>query len=95
VNCTLLYTFSYNLLVLLKTLATLTDQQKEQIRFNTEVIKLLALLLLGAGSGIISLIIDGVDTGREVIFTAGGMIVDVFCIRTIYTRYHAILKMIK
>jgi hypothetical protein len=73
----------------------LTDQQKEQIRFNTEVIKLLAILLLGAGSGVISLIIDGVDTGREVIFTAGGMIVNVVCIRTIYTRYHAIQKMIK
>jgi hypothetical protein len=83
------------LLVLLQTLANLTDQQKEQIRFNTEVLKLLAILLLGAGSGVISLIIDGVDTGREVIFTAGGMIVDVICIRIMYARYHAIQKMMK
>jgi hypothetical protein len=59
------------LLVLLQTLANLTDQQKEQIRFNTEVLKLLAILLLGAGSGVISLIIDGVDTGREVISLQG------------------------
>jgi hypothetical protein len=73
----------------------LADQQKEQIRFHTEVIKLLAILLVGAGGGVISLIIDGVDTGREVVFTAGGMILNVICIRIMYARYHAIQKMIK
>ena len=29
----------------------MTDQKKEQIRFNTEMIKLLAVLLFGTGGG--------------------------------------------
>jgi len=72
----------------------LTDQQKEQIRFNTEMIKLLAVLLFGTGGGAITLIVDGVNSGRKVIFTAAGMIMAVICFIMIYIRYGITQKMI-
>ena len=74
---------------------SLTDQQKEQIRFNTEMIKLLAVLLFGTGGGAITLMVDGVNSGRKVLFTAGGMIVAIFCLILIYGRYSVTQKMIR
>jgi hypothetical protein len=65
----------------------LKDSAKEQVKFNTEMIKLLAVLLLGAGGGSISLIIEGIDKASEVIFTAWGILIVVICIVVIYKRY--------
>ena len=74
---------------------SLTDQQKEQIRFNTEMIKLLGVLLFGTGGGAITLIVDGLNSGRKVFFTAGGMITVVFCLILIYGRYSVTQKIIR
>jgi hypothetical protein len=50
-----------------------TDEKKERIRFNTEIIKLLMILFLASGGGVISLLLQGVSLGREGIILAGGM----------------------
>jgi hypothetical protein len=50
-----------------------TDEKKEKIRFNTEMIKLLLLLFIGSGGGVISLLLQGVSLGLEAIILAGGM----------------------
>jgi hypothetical protein len=72
----------------------MTDQQKEQIRFNTEMIKLLAVLLFGTGGGSITLIVDGVNSGKKVIFTAVGIIMAITCFILIYMRYGVTQKII-
>lgn len=73
----------------------MSDKQKEQIRFNIEIMKLLAVLLLGAGGGSIALVIEGIHTGKDAFFIAAGMILSVVCIRGIYNLYHETLKLIK
>jgi hypothetical protein len=72
----------------------LTDQQKEQIRFNTEMIKLLAVMLVGTGGGSITLLVEGVNSGKKVIFTAAGMIMAIACFILIYIRYGVTQKII-
>jgi hypothetical protein len=57
----------------LKKVNQVTDEKKERIRFNTEMIKLLMLLFLASGGGVISLLLQGVSIGREGIILAGGM----------------------
>jgi hypothetical protein len=61
---------------LVKTKA-LTDEKKERIRFNLEVIKILMVVFLGSAGGVITLILEGLSSGKYVIFTAGGMILAV------------------
>jgi hypothetical protein len=72
----------------------LEDFAKEQIKFNTEMIKLLAVLLPGAGVGCISLIINGISKASGVIFTAWGILVVIVCIVLIYKRYVITQKII-
>jgi hypothetical protein len=64
-----------------------SDRVKEQIRFNTEVIKLIFALFVAAFGSIVALLIDRVSSGREVVFTAGGMIVAVACIVLFFKIY--------
>ena len=48
------------------------DQIKERIRYNTELIKLFVVFLIATGGGVLTLIIGEIDSGREVVLTAGG-----------------------
>jgi len=72
----------------------LSDQQKEQIRFNTEMIKLLVVLLFGTVGGVISFLLEGINTGKEAVFTVFGMIVAIACIIILYRRYSVTQKII-
>lgn len=69
----------------------LSDQTKEQIKFNTEIIKLIFVLFLTTGGGVITLVINEIDTGAEIFFTAGGMIIAVI---VLYSRYTLTQKLI-
>lgn len=73
----------------------MTDQTKERIKFNTEIIKLLVLLFVAFGGGAISLLLQGVTLGKQVVIIAGGMI---FAIATgifAFVRYRNTEKLIK
>jgi hypothetical protein len=70
------------------------DQIEEQIRFNTEIIKFLAVTLIATLSGVLALVISRGSTAVENLFTAGGMIVAVICIGAIFRRYSETRKMI-
>jgi len=72
----------------------LSDQQKEQIRFNTEMIKLLVVLLFGTVGGVISFILKGIHTGKDVLFTAAGILVATVCIVIGYRQFRATQKII-
>lgn len=54
----------------------LSDEErvKEQIKFNTEILKLFAVALVATIGGIISLLLGKVDTGVEYVCLIGGMI---------------------
>jgi hypothetical protein len=51
-----------------------SDKDREIIRFNTEIIKLLTFLFTATGGGVTTLIISGISTAREAIITAFGMV---------------------
>lgn len=70
------------------------DQIKERIRYNTEIIKLFVVSLIATGGGVLALILGDIDTGREVVFTAGGIIIAVLCIVMIYQLNQVIKKLI-
>jgi hypothetical protein len=70
------------------------DQIKERIRYQVELIKLVIVFLVATGGGVLSLLLGGMNTGREVIFTAVGIILLVCCIRLIYVKHHAIKNLI-
>lgn len=50
------------------------EQTKEKVRFNTEIIKVLSLFFIATGGGVTSLIINGLNSGREVVISAFGMV---------------------
>jgi hypothetical protein len=52
----------------------LDDKVKEQIKFNTEIIKLLVLLFITSGGGTLTLIAEGVDVAREGVLGFAGML---------------------
>lgn len=52
----------------------MSEKDKEVIRFNTEIIKVLAFLFTATGGGVTTLIISGIGTAREAIITAFGMV---------------------
>ena len=69
-------------------LSTLTDRNKEQIKFNTEIVKLIVVLMIATGGGAISLILEGFSHGaRDVILAVGGMIIAITCLIITYKRY--------
>jgi len=53
----------------------LSDQDKEQIKFNTEIIKVLVLVFLATGGGAISLILQRIPGSTDAVFSVLGMIV--------------------
>ncbi len=64
------------------------DRTKEQIKFNTEIIKLIVLLMVATGGGALSLIIGGFSHGaRDAILAAGGMIIAITCLVITYKQY--------
>lgn len=63
------------------------DRTKEQIKFNTEMLKLIVVLMVATGGGALSLIIDGLTQARDVILAAAGMIIAVTCMIITYKRY--------
>jgi hypothetical protein len=72
-----------------------TDEDKERIRFNTELIKLLMVLLLATGGGAVSLILQGMTHGKHVILTAAGMIIAITTGIMAYRVYRYTRKLIK
>ena len=70
------------------------DQIKERIRYNTELIKLFVVFLIATGGGVLTLIIGEIDSGREVVLTAGGMIIAIICIVMIYQKHQLIKELI-
>ena len=63
------------------------DRVKEQIKFNTEIIKLIVVLMIATGGGAFSLILTGLTHARDVILAAGGMIMAVICWVITFIRY--------
>jgi small neutral amino acid transporter SnatA (MarC family) len=72
----------------------LEDKVKEQIKFNTEIFKLLAVLFLADTGGLIGLILKGDQTAKENLFIAGGLILGAISIRLMYIRYKTTQKLI-
>jgi len=73
----------------------LTDQNKEQIRFNTETLKLLVLLFVATSGGSLALIADGIKAAREVVLSVLGMIFSIgigILAATIYKNTQNLLK---
>ena len=58
------------------------------------MIKLIAVLLIATAGGVFALILGEINSGKEIVFTAGGMIIAVFCIRILYLRYRITQKLI-
>jgi hypothetical protein len=71
------------------------DRIKEQIRFNTEIIKVVAAFLLATTGSVVSFIISGIDTGREVIFTAVGLLLSTFSIFVMQYLYRITQRLIR
>ncbi|MBT1699897.1 hypothetical protein KK083_23625 [Fulvivirgaceae bacterium PWU4] len=63
------------------------DRVKEQIKFNTEIIKLIVVLMIATGGGALSLIITGLTHARDVILAAIGMILAIICWVITFKRY--------
>jgi hypothetical protein len=72
-----------------------TDQTKERIRFNTEIIKLLVVLFIGSSGGAISLRLQGVTMGRQAVIVAGGMIIAMATGIFAFVRYRNTEKLIR
>ena len=51
------------------------EKVKERIKFNTEIIKLFALLFMAAGGGTVSLIVNQLPGSADGFFAALGMVI--------------------
>lgn len=71
------------------------DQVKEQVRFNTEILKLFVVGLIATIGGIVTLLLGKVDSGAEYVFLIGGMIIAPIFIGIIYNLYSIIRKHIR
>ena len=71
------------------------EEKKERIKFNTEMIKLIGIFIIGTATGTFSFLIKGITSSREFILCLIGMtviIVFVFiCLMTLKNTYR-ILK---
>ena len=56
------------------------------------MIKLLVVLLFGTVGGVISFILKGIHTGKDVIFTAAGIVVATVCVVIGYRQFRATQK---
>lgn len=73
----------------------MTDEDKERVKFNTEIIKTLIILFLATGGGTISLILEGLPRGRHVVFAAGGIMLALISGVMTYVIYKNTKKLIK
>jgi hypothetical protein len=72
------------------------DRIKEQIRFNTEVLKLIIVGFLATSGGVLSLVVTRGSTAVENLFTAGGMIIVIViaCVIAMIRTYKRIQTLI-
>ena len=70
------------------------EKIKEEIRFNTEVLKLFVVVLVGTLGGVVSLIVIGTMNGRVLIFIFFGLLLSVVLIIGIYSFYKGIKNLI-
>jgi len=59
------------------------------------MLKLAVILFLASSGGLISLILDEVDTGKEVFFAAAGIVFATVCLVWTYNLHHKTLNMIR
>jgi hypothetical protein len=71
------------------------DKIKGQIRFNTEIGKLLVVILVGTIGGITSLLLDKANSGAKYVFLIAGMIITPTCIVIIKYLYSITQKLIR
>jgi hypothetical protein len=72
-----------------------TDETKERIKFNTEIIKILMIVFVASGGGVISLILSDLPNGKDVIITAAGMIMAITSGILVLSLYRETLKLFK
>jgi hypothetical protein len=72
----------------------LDDRIKEQIRFNTELLKLISVLFIAVGSGFIGLLLKESRTAKDVLFIVAGMFTDLGCIISIFRMHRTTRKLI-
>lgn len=70
------------------------DRIKEQIRFNTELLKLISVLFIAVGSGFIGLVLKESKTAKDVLFMVVGMFINLGCIISILRMHKATRKLI-
>jgi hypothetical protein len=73
----------------------LDDLNKERVRFNIEIIKLLTLLLITTGGGALALLVEGVDSLLKNSFAAAGMTVAIISGSMAIYVYKSTLKKLK
>lgn len=73
----------------------MTDEDKERIRFNTELIKLLIMLFLATGGGAISLILHELPRGKHMILAASGMMFAIASGIMTYRVYYRTKRLMK
>jgi hypothetical protein len=72
----------------------LSERIKEQIKFGTEVLWLLTVLLLTTVGGTLSLILRGVMYAREVVLATGGILLATALMVAAYSQYKQIRQLI-
>ena len=72
-----------------------SDKIKENIRFNTEMLRLLIIGLISVGGGTISLINDGHLNGGKVFFITSGLLLSTGLIAGFIMFLNAIKQQIK
>lgn len=60
-------------------LAVLDDVEKERIKFNTELIKLLTLLFITTGGGGLAIAVEGIEPGTKLTLVVAGMFFSLTC----------------
>ena len=73
----------------------LTDEDKEHIKLNTELNKLLIVIFIATGGGAISLILQGITRGKHVVLAAAGIMAAITTGVMAYNTYRRTRKLIK
>lgn len=71
------------------------DKVKEEIRFNTEILRLVVVGILTIGGGTVSIISEGVFTGKRNFLIACGIFILIVLIRYLYKSYRTIKHLMK
>lgn len=70
------------------------DRVKEQIKFNTEIIRLIVVVMIATGGGTLSLLIIGPTHARDALLIAAGMMIVFVCWVITYRCYRVTQKLI-